>query len=309
MMIYKTMENIYKALKYVIIWIAIYFIIKYTSDDDLTKLDIALISTVLTLIICILESMIQMNMNLNNYENMEVLNQEEHRNYETPNNLVLSGNMLSEILSPSNTVSHVVNQSNIKIEEIPVENEHIKSQINTNVKTEQNYMGETAIFNVNEFGGTIAQKPQDNDNKFNQQEKPLIEKTELIQPNGLKWYEQKIEPRKYAHAENLDQIAVSGGKTRENILTNEMVYSDFNRMPPSFNKNDFEYGYSYLPPADWFPIPAYPPVCVSNQVSNPQPVYLDSTTMDLKDWHETQKITPPDTINTAFITNELNSKV
>lgn len=131
-----------------------------------------------------------------------------------------------------------------------------------------------------------------------------------VSPSGkpLKWYEQAFDPRQYSYAENLDQIAVSGGRTRNDILVNEMIYSDFNRLPPSFNDNDFEYGYSFLPPKDWFPIPPYPPVCVSNCSSQAQPVYLDTTTMDLKEWHETQKFTPPDSINTTFITNELNSK-
>lgn len=132
-----------------------------------------------------------------------------------------------------------------------------------------------------------------------------------VSPSGkpLEWYEQAFDPRSYFGAENLDQIAVSGGRTRNDILVNEMIYSDFNRLPPSFVENDFEYGYSFIPPKDWYPVPPYPPVCVSNKTIPTQPIYIDNTTMDLKDWHETQKITPPDSINTAFIVNELNSKV
>lgn len=127
--------------------------------------------------------------------------------------------------------------------------------------------------------------------------------------SSIKWYEQVFDPRSYAGAENLDQIDVTGGRTRNDMLVNQMVYSDFNRLPPSFVDKDFEYGYSFLPPKDWYPVPPYPPVCVSNTTCSPKPVYLDSTTMDLKEWHETQKITPPDSINTKFITDELNSKV
>ena len=125
----------------------------------------------------------------------------------------------------------------------------------------------------------------------------------------LRWYEQAFNPRSYEGAENLDQIAVSGGRTRNDILVNEMIYSDFNRMPPSFVEKDFEYGYSFLPPKDWYPLPPYPPVCSSNKTCLVQPIYTDNTTMDLKDWHETQKFGPPDSLNTSFITNELNSKI
>lgn len=125
----------------------------------------------------------------------------------------------------------------------------------------------------------------------------------------LKWYEQAFDPRSYEGAENLDQIAVGDGLTRNDMLVNQMIYSDFNRLPPSFVERDFEYGYSFLPPKDWYPLPVYPPVCVSNDPCHVTPVYVDNTTMDLKEWHATQKVTPPDSINTAFITNELNSKV
>jgi hypothetical protein len=125
----------------------------------------------------------------------------------------------------------------------------------------------------------------------------------------LRWYEQSFNPRSYAGAENLDQIAVSRGRTRNDILVNDMIYSDFNRMPPSFNEFDFEYGYSFIPPKDWYPLPQYPPVCVSIRDYPVMPIYTDSTTMDLKEWHETKKITPPDSINTAYLANEMNSKV
>ena len=133
--------------------------------------------------------------------------------------------------------------------------------------------------------------------------------TTVDRTGETKWYEQKFDPRNYTGAENLDQIAVSGGRTRNDLLVNQYKYSDFNRMPPSFNADDFEYGYSYLPPRDWYPLPPYPPVCVSNSTCPVQGVYTDTMTMDLKEWRDTLKITPPDSINTAFITNELNSKV
>jgi hypothetical protein len=87
-----------------------------------------------------------------------------------------------------------------------------------------------------------------------------------------------------------------------------MIYSDFNRMPPSFNDKDFEYGYSFLPPKDWYPLPVYPPVCVSDKTCLVQPSYTDTVTMDLKEWYQAQKFTPPDSFNTAFLTNEMNSK-
>lgn len=130
--------------------------------------------------------------------------------------------------------------------------------------------------------------------------------TNVHNMNKKKWYEQDFNPRSYQGAENLDQIKTRNG-TRDDMLVNNYRYSDFNRMPPSFNQNDFEYGYSFIPPKDWYPVPPYPPVCVSSTTCEAQPVYTDDTTMNLKRWHETQKFTQPDSINTEYIKNELNS--
>lgn len=123
-----------------------------------------------------------------------------------------------------------------------------------------------------------------------------------------KWYEQIFNPRDYSGAENLDQIKVDKwGKTRNDILVNEMRYSDFNRLPPSFNKDDFEYGYSMLPPKDWYPLPPYPPVCSSAKTCPVCPVNSDPTTLNLKEWHTTQRLGPPESMNTDYIIERMNS--
>jgi hypothetical protein len=122
--------------------------------------------------------------------------------------------------------------------------------------------------------------------------------------NSKKWYEYDFNPRDYHGAENLDQIKTRTG-TRDDLMPNNFRYSDFNRLPPSFHKNSYEPGYSYLDPKDWYPLPPHPPVCVSSQNSNPQPVYIDDTTMNLKEWNN--RIMPPDSINTDYIRDVLNS--
>ncbi len=142
-------------------------------------------------------------------------------------------------------------------------------------------------------------KPPSNDDSSSSEESSA---------GGSEWYEQKLQPRKYFGAENLDQIEV-GGKNRSmnDVLLNEMQYSDFNRMPPSFNSNDYEYGYSFIPPKDWYPVPPYPPVCVTEKTCPVCPIYTDTDTMNLKDWNEARRITPPDVINTVYIKEKLNS--
>ena len=71
----------YKGLKYIIIWTSIYFVVKYISNEELYEIDIALMATVLTLLLCILEIMY-----LNNYDNQENLT----------DNIILSNNNISD---------------------------------------------------------------------------------------------------------------------------------------------------------------------------------------------------------------------
>lgn len=258
-----------------------------------------------------------------------------------------SGSSVSSVSSMSSASSDVSNMSDVSgINPNDTYQQYTSPQFPSTVIMKENYLGDKALFEPAAFGGTkdgnvnindgsthgsfsnldtgnvnntntnTNDKNKNDNNKIIGIDNTIIDGSQYMNkkmndvPNqGLQWYEQAFNPRSYAGAENLDQIAVKGGKTRNDLLVNQMIYSDFNRLPPSFNDNDFEYGYSFLPPKDWYPLPPYPPVCVSNANTPVQPVYTDNTTMDLKDWHETQKITPPDSMNTAYITNEMNSKV
>ena len=425
----------YKGLKYIVVWVLIYLVVKYTSSGELSEIDIALVSTVLTLLLCILESM-----GSNNHCLPEGLlrQQENIKGIITSGDLNITGSMNSfvdnikgtistnnnisvtetnELFSDlastdssgtvssgtvsSGSVSSTESSSESSGETSPINSPpnkesgiitNIMAQIKPNLPSvvqsdalensgtipnpsvlpvpvtpahqgdiyrdytspekngnkpdrmylDRDYLGQEVTFDKNEFGGTSNQSDDTSsmsddtvplpiainvpkaDGVFVRVDKSVVSDTAnhnspnvnpdigaRLSPSGkpLQWYEQAFNPRSYAGADNLDQIAASGGKTRNDLLVNEMIYSDFNRLPPSFNDEDFEYGYSFLPPKDWYPLPPYPPVCVSNKNSPVQPVYLDTMTMDLKEWHETQKITPPDSINTAFVTNELNSKV
>ncbi len=142
----------------------------------------------------------------------------------------------------------------------------------------------------------------DSSTNFDKHVTDISEYTKVSQSGKpLKWYEYAFDPRKYSGAEGLKKIAVAGGKTRDDILVKEAVYEDFNRLPPSFVKNDYEPGYSFMPPKDWYPLPPYPPVCVSSCKVDAKPYYMDTLTMDLKEWEENPRIMPPDAINTDQI--------
>jgi len=100
-----------------------------------------------------------------------------------------------------------------------------------------------------------------------------------------------------------------GSRAEDDVITNEMPYTDYHHLPLSDNyKPDmFEYGYSFLPPEKWYPQPPFPPVCVSEKRCPVCPTNTTGTPIDVKEWHSSRRITPPDNINTDYIKEKLNS--
>jgi competence protein ComGC len=287
----------YKGLVYLALWVIVYFAIRYIlSKKEFEEIDMILIASIITILVIVIDITIN---------KLSTQNDKMHCTGETFNNIVNNTDATQSNYEPD------IISTAISVKPVPEkQQEKIKSGTNLNNRfyARHDSMGNKVVFDTNAFGGTIKRpdnniikRPGNNNDSTNSQY--ICQK----RTNNLKWYEQVIKPRDFAGAENLDQIATTTG-TRDNLLVNQMIYSDFNRLPPSLVKDDYEYGYSFMPPKDWYPTPLYPPVCVTNNPRTTMPVYLDTTTMDLKDWHETTKITPPDKINTSFITAELNSK-
>jgi hypothetical protein len=95
--------------------------------------------------------------------------------------------------------------------------------------------------------------------------------------------------------------------SRSGVMTNEMIYTDYNVIPVSRDKTNFEYGYTFLPPAEWYPRPQNPPICVAEKSCPVCPVMAIGAPVDLKEWHESTRITPGDQVNTKYLREKLNS--
>lgn len=102
-----------------------------------------------------------------------------------------------------------------------------------------------------------------------------------------------------------------GEKTRrcDGVIENEIEYTDYNHVPLSdnYNSDDFEYGYSFLPPEKWYPQPPFPPMCVTDKRCPVFPVNTMGTPLDAKEWNSSRRIMPPDNINTKYVVNKLNN--
>ena len=168
------------------------------------------------------------------------------------------------------------------------------------------------------------QENMDNANESNKLELDLINnQKELDRLENL----EKIEKEKLALEKKKDDLIkakksvdkpkafssfnIERGEMRSEsgVMDNDMDYNDFNRLPldDGIGNKEYEYGYSFLPPKNWYPAPVHPPLCVSNSSCPVCPLHSDSSVVDLKDFDHSRRITQPDNINTEYIKNKLNS--
>ena len=108
----------------------------------------------------------------------------------------------------------------------------------------------------------------------------------------------------------------SNNLTKKNNGNNDgkMKYSGPNynylplaERPGAKNQGSFEHGYSFLPPAEWYPVPPKPPVCVTDQNCPVCPVFTNSSFIDVKEWNASRHVTPSDDINNIdYVENKLN---
>jgi len=103
--------------------------------------------------------------------------------------------------------------------------------------------------------------------------------------------------------------SIGSRKTDGTMHTTDIKYNytDYNVLPPNLNTGSFEAGYSFLPPANWYPVPPHPPVCITEKECPVCPVYTGGTNIELKEWDDSRRVMPPDNINTQYIEEKLNS--
>ena len=115
----------------------------------------------------------------------------------------------------------------------------------------------------------------------------------------------KASPGKYKQPAGVER---NGDRYEEGTLDDEYDYNDYNILPMAdHDTGNFEYGYSFLPPDKWYPQPPNPPVCVTDKRLHVMPIYTTGTPIDVKEWNDARRITPPDNIKTKYVKEKLNS--
>ncbi len=182
-------------------------------------------------------------------------------------------NILSQSLSTNNTQIQDNNQNSniINIQE-PIQ--EIKPESNIQEPSQTNNNNVTISDNINTL---------DNTNKHDYKSDVRLASANDKQREGCRW--------------------------KDGELINDLPYTDYNHLPMAdeYNNQDYEYGYSFMPPSKWYPTPPFPPVCVTNRPSDVSPLLTTGSPVDVKEWNTSLRITPPDNINIDYIKDKLNS--
>lgn len=107
---------------------------------------------------------------------------------------------------------------------------------------------------------------------------------------------------------DIDPINRFGSRAKNDLINDDMKYTDYNHLPMAqgYDSRNYEYGYSFLPPEKWYPQPPYPPVCVAEKECPVCPINTSGAPTDMKEWNDSRRVMPPDRINTDYI-NKLNA--
>ena len=92
-------------------------------------------------------------------------------------------------------------------------------------------------------------------------------------------------------------------------LDDELPYSDYNHLPVAagYKSHAYEYGYSYLPPERWYPLPPRPPICITEKKSIISPSLSNGSVADLKEFHIARRVHHPDRLNVEYVQDKLNA--
>jgi hypothetical protein len=94
-------------------------------------------------------------------------------------------------------------------------------------------------------------------------------------------------------------------------LNSELKYGDYNYIGP-LNKGMINKAYTFISPTNWYPIPPFPPVCVTNKRCTTSPVVISDGNdymnfAALEDFDNARRFTGDMGINIDYIKNVLNN--
>ncbi len=316
-----------KILKYLFIALVIYSLLKYLpvyfTKDRLTDINLCIIVFIVVLIYISFDHFFQLNTcnispdcsQICNKENMTNVHLSDIINSTSNQNIPSLEDDISEINNYLDEIKPMVNEIN----EINENNNNLPQMIQpVNINSSPINLFPTLSTSVSTTPlptittSTSTSTPTLTSSMINTitssptTQPVIIQKAEIIEKNN----NNDINEIKTLLTTVINKLNSSPDRYNNGVLYNEMEYSDYNHLPlgdSSINSGTFDYGYAFLPPEQWYPKQLRPPVCVTNQKHEVSPIYTIGTPIDVKEWNESRRVSPPDNINVKYINEKLNS--
>lgn len=290
------MTLIYKILVYIMEGIIIYLLLRYVPKNKLSEYDAIMTSLIVMIAYIILE-------NLCSFFNVQA----EKFNPANPESIITAlkctGNLCAKGIENMSSTPEIKQESETK--------HKMTSEVTQEIKQEQKSKPETKQEQKSKPETKQVQKgKQDFEQGYDQGYENGYEQG-FNQGYGIvpgpKYKGGNTPPPK--EESKTCGIQSLGCREKDGIIENELGYTDYNHIPlaEGYSNNDYEYGYSFLPPDKWYPQPPFPPVCVTEKKCPVCPVYTTGTPVDVKEWNSSRRITQPDRINVKYVEEKLNA--
>jgi|SaaInlStandDraft_4_1057021.scaffolds.fasta_scaffold01517_5 hypothetical protein len=288
-------ELVHKLLRYLSQGIVIFLLFKYVPNKPMTDKDILLITSMIILAYAVFDNVYtlynktpkltqtQCNTQCSSKEHMASI---PNLNKDMANDI--KNNAMNELNDWENKISNDIASQ--------VVSNMSDSQIISDDQISQDMNLDSSDYNESdESDGSDGSDGSDDKTTENEKYDELNKKyNELLAQS-------KVASNKKANKKKSNKTA-----TDENSTTHTPYnQTDYNLLPMD-GDNYFDPGSSFLPPAQWYPTPPRPPVCVTEKKCPVCPIYTEGTNVDLKHWDQSTKISPPANIDTTYINNNLN---
>ena len=288
---------LFNILKYIVLTIAIYSVLKYVLDYNMTNFDTIITTTILVLLIILAETLYKICIG-DNFKSIDKKNYCSSVCNRLEPMADISYNTKKDNTKKDNTKKDNTKKDNNK-KDNPVKDNPEKDNPEKDNPEKDNVEKDITI-EVSDNSLQESETTMQESETTMQESETTMQESETTLGESINTVEEK--------PNNNNKIEREGNRNTDGVINTEYEYTDYNMLPMAEdNTGNFEYGYSFLPPEKWYPQPPNPPICVSNTKSNVTPVYTTGTPIDVKEWNESRRVTPPDNINTKYIKQKLNS--
>ena len=291
-------------LKYIVLGLAVFLLAKYLFGEKLVQYDLIIISVVIVLISILFEKVFCKPIEINK----EVCSAYCVKPIEKMTDVSANVVMTEEEIKEQEMRDEIIKQKTAEyMKTVQEEREAELKGLTPNLTKEEQRM--TTI--SKDLDSKQAQIPN-TEEIVNKIEPKLAVKEEAPRSEYPEVVMQEEDCYSgYFKTEEEKKACIERGKLRRevDVAIDDMPYTDYNHLPlaETYEKGDFEYGYSFLPPEKWYPTPPFPPMCVSEKRCPVNPTYTTGVGLDLKEWKQSCRVSQPDNINTCYVRDKLNA--